>query len=240
MRITPRFRFINFVTATVRNDIRRQIMRDKPHVFLCHSHADKPFVRRIAKELDELNVDVWLDEWELEIGDSLHDCIGSAIEASAYIAVTLSPHSVKSKWCRSELQAALAKEMELNRKLVLPILRERVKVPPFLADRLYLDFRGNHFMALAHLAALIYRITPKDMLQALQGTKPKSLQDVKAALEDTGWTGCQEIDAEDYDKIKRILGRHGISLSGDEFAFIPIPTEKRRPKKKPRRTLIRR
>jgi len=220
--------------------MRWQTMRDKPSVFLCHSHADKPFVRRIAKELDELNVDVWLDEWELELGDSLHDCIGSAIEASAYIAVTLSPSSIKSKWCRSELQAALAKEMMLNRKLVLPILRQRVKVPPFLTDRLYLDFRQNHFMALARLAGLIYRITPKDMFQALQDTKPKSLQDVRVALESTGWTGCQEIDAEDYDKIKRILGKHGISLSGDEFAFIPVPTKKTRPKKKPRRIVIKR
>src|SRR5437899_45017 len=111
-------------------------MSAKPHVFLCHSHADKPFVRRIAKELDELNVDVWLDEWELSTGDSLHDCIGSALDASAYVAVTLSRHSIRSKWCRSELRAALAREMTLNRNLVLPILRQRVRVPAFLADRL--------------------------------------------------------------------------------------------------------
>src|SRR6266404_4739424 len=113
-------------------------MSEKPHLFLCHSSKDKKFVRQLADELTELSVDVWLDEWELQPGDSLHECIGSALESSAYIGIVLSPDSVESKWCRSELQAALAREMNLSRKLALPILCRRVSLPIFLADRLYL------------------------------------------------------------------------------------------------------
>ena len=78
-----------------------------PQLFLCHSSKDKEFVRRLASDLKELSVRVWLDEWELEPGDSLHDCIGSALQESAYVGVVLSPDSVASKWCNRELQTAL-------------------------------------------------------------------------------------------------------------------------------------
>ena len=57
--------------------------RHAAQFFLCHSHSDKPFVRRLARDLSELAVDVWLDEWELAPGDSLHGCIGDAISSVA-------------------------------------------------------------------------------------------------------------------------------------------------------------
>ena len=175
-------------------------MSKKPHLFLCHSSNDKKFVRRLAEELNELSVDVWLDEWELAPGDSLHECIGAALESSAYIGIVLSPDSIESKWCRSELQAALAREMLLSRKLALPILRRRVSLPVFLADRLYLDFRTDRFRALAQLAALIHGITPKDLGAALRGKKLKSLSEVRKALESAGWSDLKDIERKDYER----------------------------------------
>ena len=86
-------------------------MPERPQLFLCHSAKDKAFVRRLASELTELSVGVWLDEWELEVGDSLHECIGTAIDAAAYVGVVLSPNSAASKWCQRELQTSLAREM---------------------------------------------------------------------------------------------------------------------------------
>jgi hypothetical protein len=61
-------------------------MSEKRHLFLCHSSKDKKFVRQLAEELTELSVDVWLDEWELQPGDSLHECIGSALEHHCCLA----------------------------------------------------------------------------------------------------------------------------------------------------------
>ena len=64
-------------------------MPDSAHaaqLFLCHSHSDKPFVRRLAKDLSELSVDVWLDEWELIPGrpwqQALEEIIKSANSAA--------------------------------------------------------------------------------------------------------------------------------------------------------------
>jgi hypothetical protein len=40
-------------------------------IFLSHNHADKPFVRRLAQDLQAAGARVWLDEAEMLIGDSL-------------------------------------------------------------------------------------------------------------------------------------------------------------------------
>ena len=35
-------------------------------IFLCHSTVDKAFVRRLARDLREVMVSAWFDEWELD------------------------------------------------------------------------------------------------------------------------------------------------------------------------------
>lgn len=40
-------------------------------VFLCHSHRDHDFVLRLANDLVDNGVEVWLDVWEMTVGDSL-------------------------------------------------------------------------------------------------------------------------------------------------------------------------
>ncbi|MCN5932949.1 toll/interleukin-1 receptor domain-containing protein, partial [Escherichia coli] len=39
-------------------------------VFLSHNHNDKPFVRKLARDLENHGVHYWLDEAEMKIGDS--------------------------------------------------------------------------------------------------------------------------------------------------------------------------
>jgi len=42
-------------------------------IFLSHSSKDKPFVEKLAKDILGLDVEVWLDKWEMKVGDSLFD-----------------------------------------------------------------------------------------------------------------------------------------------------------------------
>src|SRR5688572_21863802 len=108
------------------NDAERH---DGAKVFLSHTSADKVFVRRLAGDLKAHRVGVWLDEWEMRVGDSLTERIQQGIEESAYLAVVLSPRSVDSAWVRRELSAAFAAELERRRVFVLPILAEDCDIP---------------------------------------------------------------------------------------------------------------
>jgi len=110
-------------------------------IFLSHNQRDKDFVRRLAVDLQRLGANVWLDERELDIGDSIVSAVQTAIAAADYVAVVLSPHSVQSKWVQREMEAAFAEEINSGRVKVLPLLRADCDIPPFLQARLYADFR---------------------------------------------------------------------------------------------------
>lgn len=111
-----------------------------PSIFLSHSARDKFFVRKLAERLKSYGVKVWLDEAEINVGDSLTEKIGEAIEETDFVGVVLSHNSVNSEWVQRELQVAIQKELAKRKVVVLPLLLEPVELPSFLKDKLYADF----------------------------------------------------------------------------------------------------
>lgn len=121
-----------------------------PKIFLSHSSRDKFFVRRLAESLQANGVQIWLDEAEINVGDSLTDKIGRAIDETDFFGVVLSHNSVGSEWVQRELRVAMQKELSARKVVILPILIEPVEIPPFLRDKLYADFTSpepDHFDA---------------------------------------------------------------------------------------------
>jgi hypothetical protein len=110
-------------------------------IFLSHTHTDKPFVRRLKTALNERGVsDVWVDEAEIMVGDTLTQKIEEGLTKTRYFGVVLSPSSIKSRWVQKELETALNKEIETGLVVVLPLLYEECDLPPFLKGKLYADF----------------------------------------------------------------------------------------------------
>lgn len=54
----------------------------KPDIFISHSSRDKAAAIGLATTLNFCAVDVWLDDWELEVGQSLADGIAKAMDES--------------------------------------------------------------------------------------------------------------------------------------------------------------
>jgi len=127
-------------------------------VFISHSSKDKRAVREIAADLEHCGIDVWFDEWELAVGDSLIEAISRGIDRSSWLAVVLTPHSVSSAWVQKELSAALARELAKKKVYVLPILLSDCRVPTFLRDKVYADFRTDYRKG---FESLLRRIDPK-------------------------------------------------------------------------------
>lgn len=113
-------------------------------VFLSHNHLDKPFVRMIAEDIKASGLQIWLDEVELKVGDSLILRIAKAIGDAAHVVAFLSKNSLGSKWVEKELSIATTLGINGNRVIVLPLLLGEIKtedIPTFLIDQLYADFR---------------------------------------------------------------------------------------------------
>ncbi len=139
--------------------------RKLPSIFLSHNHADKPFARRLAKDLKELGVRVWIDEAEIKIGDSLIEKIREGIDSVEYVGVVLSKDSTKSQWVRKEVDIAMNQEIRGKRVKVLPLLVEDCDLPGFLEGKLYADFRTEDLYT-AGLERLAERLgaTPIDKI----------------------------------------------------------------------------
>lgn len=112
-------------------------------VFISYSHADKKFVDDLAVQLVRHRVHVWIDRWELRVGDSLINKVQEAIAGASALLVILSKASTKSDWCKKELTAGLFRELDEKRVVVLPVLLEDCDMPMFLKDKLYADFRKD-------------------------------------------------------------------------------------------------
>lgn len=128
-------------------------------VFISYSHQDKRFVDLFAAQLVLHKVHVWLDRWEMHVGDSIIDKIQDAIEGTSALIVILSSASVKSEWCKKELSSGLLRELEERKVLVLPALIQDCKIPLFLRGKLYADFRNNFDEGLKTVLEAIAKVT---------------------------------------------------------------------------------
>jgi len=117
--------------------------QEPPKVFVSHSSLDKPFVRQLVDELQEHNVQVWFDERQLDVGDSIVDGINTGLSEADYLLVVLSKNSVESNWVKNELNFALMEEASKKAIVVLPAVINDCEVPPLLKDRKYADFSDN-------------------------------------------------------------------------------------------------
>lgn len=112
-------------------------------VFISYSTKDSEFVTRLSAELVKNRIQVWLDKWEMQPGDSLIDKIQSGLSDSSYLLVVLSNNSVDSEWCKKELNSGLMRELNEKKVVVIPILLDNCKVPLFLQEKVYADFRTD-------------------------------------------------------------------------------------------------
>lgn len=108
-------------------------------VFLSHNHKDKNFVRKLAKDIDAHNIKVWIDEAEMNIGDSLVQKIREGIDSVDYFAIILSENSINAPWVVNELDVAMNYQIQGKIK-ILPIVLSMVEPPSFLVGKLYGNF----------------------------------------------------------------------------------------------------
>ena len=123
-----------------------RFLTEKYKMFLCHSSDDKPFVNKLANNLQRSKIPVWFDKWNIKVGDSIVDEIDKGIEESDYLGIVISSSSLDSGWVKKELNAGIVKELERKKVVVLPILIDDVwdKVPSFLREKRYANFKARY------------------------------------------------------------------------------------------------
>ncbi len=107
-------------------------------VMISYSHADKNIARRLAADLQERMLDVWLDEREVLVGDSIHTKVEEGVGGCDYLVALLSRASLESEWVREEINAVRTREKESKSIVLLPVVLEEIEpatLPATLKDR---------------------------------------------------------------------------------------------------------
>lgn len=77
-------------------------------VFISHANEDKEtVVDGLAQQLEALGVDVWYDDDQIQIGDSLMDSLDEGLSESRYGVIVLSENFIDKNWPESELKALM-------------------------------------------------------------------------------------------------------------------------------------
>jgi len=135
-------------------------------IFISYSHENKDFVDKLAMQLVHRNVSVWLDRWELSIGDSIIDKVQEAVDGASALLVILSKASIASEWCKRELSSGFLRELEEKRVVVMPVLLEDCDIPLFARGKFYADFRTNFDDGLRTVVEGIAKVTSPFLARA--------------------------------------------------------------------------
>lgn len=96
-------------------------------VFISHASEDKAsVVRPLTDALRELDVSVWLDEFELRIGDSLRRKIDRGLARSRFGVVVMSRSFFAKGWPQYELDGIVSRSVS-GQQTLLPIWHEITK-----------------------------------------------------------------------------------------------------------------
>lgn len=147
-------------------------------VFLSHNSEDKPFVRRLAAALEGRGIRSWVDQAEMLPGDSLIGKIEAAIDDVDYVLVVLSPNSVQSEWVKREVRMAMQREIAGKKVVVIPVLYQDCRIPGFLRDKVFVDFRQEE--------NFVPGVT--EILRRLRSDEGEELKEVLAPLEKMPFT----------------------------------------------------
>jgi hypothetical protein len=139
-------------------------------VFVSHASEDKESVARpLTLLLQEAGLRVWLDAFEISVGDSLRRTIDAGLAQSRFGVVIVSAAFLRKEWPNKELDGLVARERKAE-KVILPVwhnitAEEIAERSPLLADRLAVSTANG----LGHVA--------DELLKTIRRTDPAMAKD---------------------------------------------------------------
>lgn len=113
--------------------------------FISHATEDKGnFVRPLAEGLVKSGLNIWYDEFTLDIGDSLRESIDKGLTKSRFGIVVLSKAFCEKNWPKYELNGLLNRQNSEGQKIIMPIWhnitqQEIIEYSPSIGDIIAYD-----------------------------------------------------------------------------------------------------
>jgi tetratricopeptide (TPR) repeat protein len=135
-------------------------MSEAIDVFVSYAHADQAWVRVLAENLYQAGLNVFYDEWMIAAGDVLVHKLDEGIRNSRNGVLVVSPAALERPWVQEEYAAMLTRAVAGKQRLI-PVLLQEAEMPPFLASRVWVDFRNAD--------GPVYQARMQELIKALKG-----------------------------------------------------------------------
>jgi uncharacterized protein YjbI with pentapeptide repeats len=89
--------------------------------FISYSTQDEEFANRLYADLQNNGVRCWFAPHDVQGGKKLHEQIDEAIRRYERLLLILSPHSMSSKWVKTEIRTARRRELAEKKRVLFPV-----------------------------------------------------------------------------------------------------------------------
>ena len=124
-------------------------------VFVSHRSPDAPLAIRLATDLRNAGHTVWLDEWRIELGESVVERINQGLAGASDVLVCCSDVGVDTPWMGREWMSSLARQLNGKGVKLIPVLLSGRSVPAILEDIKYADLMSDWHRGIAQLLSVI-------------------------------------------------------------------------------------
>lgn len=107
--------------------------------FISYSRVDTTFVLKLANDLKNAGVNIWLDQLNIPPGAHWDNEIEAALHSATCVLAIISPQSMESKNAMDEISFALEQD-----KKVIPVLLTNTETPFRLRRLQRIDFTGEY------------------------------------------------------------------------------------------------
>lgn len=108
-------------------------------VFISHRGSDTAPATRLAESISDAGHDVWLDAWEIVVGDSIIAKIDGGLSGADYVVLCLANTDVDAPFIGREWMSTLARQLDDAGVKLLPARLTGGAPPAILADIRYAD-----------------------------------------------------------------------------------------------------
>ncbi|MGD0223576.1 MAG: toll/interleukin-1 receptor domain-containing protein [Terriglobia bacterium] len=108
------------------------------NVFVSHRGADIVLAEQLASEIRAAGHRVWLDKWEIGIGDEVAEKMNEGLAGATYVVVCYSSSGL-APWMAKEIWSSLARQLNGLGVKVLPVRLSGGSPPALLTGTKYAD-----------------------------------------------------------------------------------------------------
>lgn len=125
----------------------------KPKVYISYTKADKDFVDILTVELQKNNINYWIDEKDILVGNSIPGKIGKGLKSSDFVCPILSNNSITRIWVKREIEAGIT--LKLKEEALFPLRIDKCEIPAYLEGIKYANCSKNWKKGISDLVRTI-------------------------------------------------------------------------------------